>query len=280
MRFMEYEETRKRLISEGVFKTDTGYPTKLLHESFKAMGEADSITIDPHKMGYIPYAVGGIALRDRRILDLVSYTAAYVFEKGGDAPSMLGSYIMEGSKSGAAAAAVWASHRTIPLNIKGYGQINGRSIEAARLLTQLVKETPKVSVDGKNFLLQPLCLPEPDYNIVCMAFNPEGNTDLKLMNELNKRLYDESSYVKGPVFLNDWITSQTELNHADYGDVPMAFVKRLGIPEKEWAATRAVNVLRMCTLNPFLAHYGDPKTVWQGYLDLWKEKLKASMTGA
>ena len=280
MRFMEHEETRKRLISEGVFKTDTGYPTKLLHDSFKAMGEADSITIDPHKMGYIPYAVGGIALRDRRILDLVSYTAAYVFEKGGDAPSMLGSYIMEGSKSGAAAAAVWASHRAIPLNIKGYGQINGRSIEAARLLTQLVKETPRVSVDGKNFLLQPLCLPEPDYNIVCMAFNPEGNTDLKLMNELNKRLYDESSYVKGPVFLNDWITSQTELNHADYGDVPMAFVKRLGIPEKEWAVTRAVNVLRMCTLNPFLAHYGDPKTVWQGYLDLWKEKLKASMTGA
>jgi len=275
MRFMDYQEMRERVMTDGVFKTDTGYPTKLIYDSFQAMRDADSITIDPHKMGYIPYAVGGIALRDRRILDLVSYTAAYVFEKGGDAPSMLGSYIMEGSKSGAAAASVWASHRTIPLNITGYGQINGRSIEAARLLTQLVVETPRVTAGGKVFLLQPLCAPEPDYNIVCMAFNPEGNTDLKLMNELNKRLYDESSYVRGPVFLNDWITSQTELNFADYGNAPLALVKRLGIPEKEWTKIGSVHVLRMCTLNPFLAHHDDPKRVWQRYLDLWKEKLEA-----
>ncbi len=277
MRFMNYEEMRERVKKEGFFKQDTGYPTKLLHASYRAMGEADSITIDPHKMGYVPYAAGGIALKDQRILDLISYTAEYVFEQGGDAPSMLGSYIMEGSKSGAAAASVWASHRAIPLNIKGYGQIIGRSIQAARILTHLIRETPNFSIEGREFLLQPLCLPEPDFNIVCMAFNEKGNTDLKRMNELNMRLYEQSSYLKGPVFLNEWITSHTTLNQSDYGDAPMAFVKRLGIPEKEWAKTKTVTVLRMCTLNPFLAHYGDTNTVWKEYLDIWKVKLQTCM---
>jgi len=60
----------------------------------------------------------------------------------------------------------------------------------------------------------------------------------------------------------------------DYGDAPFAFVKRLGIPAKEWAKTKTVTVLRMCTLNPFLAHLGDTNTIWKEYLDLWKVKLQ------
>jgi hypothetical protein len=57
----------------------------------------------------------------------------------------------------------------------------------------------------------------------------------------------------------------------------MAFVKRLGIPEKKWTRTKTVTFLRMCTLNPFLAHYGDTNTVWKEYLDIWKVKLQTCM---
>ena len=48
-------------------------------------------------MGYIPYAAGGIALKDRRILSLVSYSAAYVFENQQNPEMNLGSVILEGS---------------------------------------------------------------------------------------------------------------------------------------------------------------------------------------
>ncbi len=65
------------------------------------MSEVDSITVDPHKVGYIQYSAGAITMKDSRIVDLISYHAAYVFEESGeqdelDKPVMLGSSIMEG----------------------------------------------------------------------------------------------------------------------------------------------------------------------------------------
>ncbi len=275
-RFMEYDEMKKRLKADGTFVFDHDYPDRLIYDSYKAMGEADSITIDPHKMGYIPYAAGGIVIRDRRILDLISYFAAYVFESGKDAPSLLGSYIMEGSKAGATAAAVWASHRAVPLNISGYGQIIGRSIDGAQMITRALKATKSIKVGKREFLVEPL-VANPDFNIVCMAFNEKGNTNLDTMNNLNAALYNESSYVSGPVYMNNWITSKTDLSEADYGGAPKAFVKRLGIPEKEWNRVKSVYVLRLCILNPFISHYDNLEVSWKNYLEIMKGKLELAI---
>lgn len=275
-RFMEYDALKKRLKDDGIFVHDFTYPPRQLYESYRAIGEADSITIDPHKMGYIPYAAGGIAIRDQRILDLISYFAAYVFESGENAPTLLGSYIMEGSKAGATAAAVWASHRVIPLNITGYGQIIGRSIEGARLLTQKLRKVRSVKVKGREFVVEPL-VEMPDFNIVCMAFNEKGNKDLGKMNTLNEAIYNESSYISGPVYRNDWITSKTALSDADYGAAPKAFVRRLGIPEKEWNRVQSVYVLRICVLNPYISHFAHISDAWEKYLDILKEKIEIAI---
>jgi tyrosine decarboxylase len=276
-RFMEYDALRKRLKEDGIFVHDHTYPSKLLYESYKAMGRADSITIDPHKMGYVPYAAGGIAVRDRRILDLISYFAAYVFEAGENAPTLLGSYIMEGSKAGATAAAVWASHRVIPLNITGYGQIIGRSIEGARMFTRALQETKSIKINGREFVIEPL-VPDPDFNIVCMAINEKGNTNLDKMNQLNEAIYNESSYISGPVYKNDWITSKTALSDEDYGGAPKTFVKRLGIPEKEWNRVKSVYVLRICVLNPFISHSEHLPVTWQHYLEIMKKKIEQAIS--
>ncbi len=138
-------------------------------------------------MGYIPYSAGGITVKDKRILDLISYFAAYVFEAGeGDSPTLLGSYIMEGSKAGATAAAVWAAHRLIPLNVTGYGRIIGRSIEGAQMLSKALDNTKYLTVNGRKFQVETLA-EKPDFNIVCMAFNEVGNTNLDAMNDLNEK---------------------------------------------------------------------------------------------
>ena len=42
------------------------------------LGEVDSITIDPHKAGYIPYPAGGLCYRDGRQRYLVTWTAPYI----------------------------------------------------------------------------------------------------------------------------------------------------------------------------------------------------------
>jgi hypothetical protein len=43
-----------------------------------ALQEADSVTIDPHKFGYVPYPAGAILLRDRRGRDLVATDPPYL----------------------------------------------------------------------------------------------------------------------------------------------------------------------------------------------------------
>ncbi len=276
-RFMGYEEMKKKIREIGAMASGSDYPTKKLWEDYRAIPSADSVTIDPHKMGYVPYAAGGIAIKDKRALGLISYYAAYVFDNKGDLSTNFGSVILEGSKAGATAAAVWAAHRLIPLNVTGYGQIIGRSIDGAEQFAKSINSVKTLEVGGKEFVVQPL-LVDPDFNIVCYAFNFKAGTSLKKMNDLNEKIYDATSYKSGPVYSDDWITSKTELNVKDYGDAPLDFVKRLGIPEKEWRRTGKVYVLRSCILHPWIANRSTYPARWAEYLEFMKRTLQTVVT--
>lgn len=39
---------------------------------------ADSITVDPHKAGYVPYPAGGLCYKDGRLRNLVTWTSPYL----------------------------------------------------------------------------------------------------------------------------------------------------------------------------------------------------------
>lgn len=47
-------------------------------EDLYALRFADSITVDPHKAGYIPYPAGGLCYRDERLRFLVTWTSPYL----------------------------------------------------------------------------------------------------------------------------------------------------------------------------------------------------------
>jgi glutamate/tyrosine decarboxylase-like PLP-dependent enzyme len=93
-------------------------------EQYKALKEADSITVDPHKAGYAPYPAGSVCYRNSAMRDLISLKAPVVFHS--EMEPTVGVYGVEGSKPGAAAAAVWLSHKVIPLTQRGYGKILGQ----------------------------------------------------------------------------------------------------------------------------------------------------------
>ena len=95
-----------------------------------ALRLADTITIDPHKSGYIPYPAGALCYRDKRMIYLVAHESPVVFHSG-SAPSV-GVYGIEGSKPGAAAAGVALSHAIIPLDKSGYGTLLGRCVFNAK----------------------------------------------------------------------------------------------------------------------------------------------------
>lgn len=47
-------------------------------DQLHALARVDSITIDPHKAGYIPYPAGGLCYKDGRLRYLVTWSAPYL----------------------------------------------------------------------------------------------------------------------------------------------------------------------------------------------------------
>ena len=106
-------------------------------EQYQVLQMADSITVDPHKSGYVPYPAGGLCYRNSAMRNLVSFTAPVVYHGGVD--PTVGVYGAEGSKPGAAAAAVYFSHKIIRPNTEGYGKISGNCyFNAKRLYAAMV----------------------------------------------------------------------------------------------------------------------------------------------
>lgn len=247
--FIPYNKLEATFDDYEIFTEKGNHIKEDVYNAFKAIEEAESVTIDPHKMGYIPYSAGGIAIKDIRMRDVISYFATYVFEKGADIPALLGAYILEGSKAGATAAAVWAAHHTLPLNISGYGKLIGASIEGSQRYYNFLKDQ-SFEVDGKKFVIHPLT--EPDYNMVDYVIKEEGNDDLVEMNKLNHDFYNKASYVDGNLYSKGYIVSHTDFAFDDYGDSPLNYVKSLGFTEDEWRRAGKVTIIRASVMTPYM----------------------------
>jgi glutamate/tyrosine decarboxylase-like PLP-dependent enzyme len=100
------------------------YPmSAYVREQYLALSGADSITVDPHKAGYAPYPAGGLCYRNSALRDQISLKAPVIFHSQSE--PTVGIYGVEGSKPGAAAAAVYLAHRVIRPDQSGYGRILG-----------------------------------------------------------------------------------------------------------------------------------------------------------
>lgn len=141
-----------------------------LIEQLMHVRDADSVTIDPHKCGYIPYPAGSIAYRNGDMRKLLYYTAPYISSgsdagapecpKGKPAPSVddysIGEFGVEGSKPGAAAAAVFLSHSVIRPSIKGYGKILNRSFLNTKMFYIYLVYMAKKIEKKEDFFVVPL----------------------------------------------------------------------------------------------------------------------------
>jgi tyrosine decarboxylase/aspartate 1-decarboxylase len=102
-------------------------------KALAAMGEADSIAIDPHKHGLQPYGCGCILLRDPAVGRWYKHNSPYTYFTSTDLH--LGEISLECSRPGAAAAALWATQKLLPLTKRGeFAQGLTKSREAARAL--------------------------------------------------------------------------------------------------------------------------------------------------
>src|SRR6184192_2336502 len=85
--------------------------------TFEQIGIVDSIVIDPHKHGLQPYGCGCVLFRDPGVGRLYKHNSPYTYFSS--AELHLGEISLECSRPGAAAAALWATQRLLPLEKGG-----------------------------------------------------------------------------------------------------------------------------------------------------------------
>src|SRR5271167_669639 len=85
--------------------------------SFDLIGRADSIVIDPHKHGLQPYGCGCVLFRDPQVGAIYKHESPYTYFTSSELH--LGEISLECSRPGAAAVALWATQRLLPLARNG-----------------------------------------------------------------------------------------------------------------------------------------------------------------
>src|SRR5208283_3089302 len=125
--------------------------------SFDHIAQADSIVIDPHKHGLQPYGCGCVMFRDPVVGRLYRHDSPYTYFSSADLH--LGEISLECSRPGAAAVALWATQRLLPLRRHGeFADSLERCREAALRFHQ------RLAQDGR-FLMPFL----PELDIVVFA---------------------------------------------------------------------------------------------------------------
>lgn len=195
------------------------YGAKDVLRSFLAFPQAESITVDPHKMGYTTYPCGVVAFRNDRVRHFVTQEAPYITaashnalvhhppkhvvykESGTDDPRIwvdaFAPFTLEGSRPGFSAASLWLSSKLIPFNLDGHGKIIRASILGARELFEWIKHWPKIARlndrDDGDFELFSLTHYPPDTNIVVFCVKRSSSRSLRAANELTELVYKRFS---------------------------------------------------------------------------------------
>ncbi len=101
----------------GYFKLIEDDLDEPARRAYAAIGEADSIVIDPHKHGLQPYGCGCVLFRDPGVGRFYKHDSPYTYFTSKELH--LGEISLECSRAGAAAVALWATQRLLPLTPGG-----------------------------------------------------------------------------------------------------------------------------------------------------------------
>jgi tyrosine decarboxylase/aspartate 1-decarboxylase len=101
--------------------------------AYARLGEVDSVVIDPHKHGLQPYGCGCVLFRDPAVGRFYKHDSPYTYFSSSELH--LGEISLECSRPGAAAVALWATQKLLPLTKEGeFAGMLASSREAALAL--------------------------------------------------------------------------------------------------------------------------------------------------
>ena len=204
----------------------------------RAVGECDSVVVDPHKHGLQPFGCGAVLFRDPTVGALYRHDSPYTYFTSEELH--LGEISLECSRAGAAAGALWLTFRALPLQAgDGLGPLVAGGLRAARAWAELLEASDDLR------LYQP-----PELDI--LAFWPRpGSPSCSAVDAASAALLHAAMADPAPVYLSTLRLPAARLRHRDptlAPDTPEARVLRsvLMKPEHEgYVETLHREVLRI-----------------------------------
>lgn len=249
---------------------DAAGPAGLLgeavYDAVAALARVDSVTIDPHKWGYVPYGAGALLCRDYRVRGAVAYAAPYLpTDEAAGFGGFLGQWTLEGSRPGASAVSAYLSQAVVPLEPAGHGRLVRDCVAAARALVAALRA---------RFAEGPLALAllaEPDSVGFCFTLVPRrGTPSLAALNAFTHRLWEQVNVDgRDDVGAYAFILSKTELPVGHYRHVFARVLPGLTEAAPEGAP---VLLLRAFVLNPFVEAWN---ALAPGFADRFADTLDA-----
>src|ERR1022692_2982851 len=106
---------------------------------WRAIGECDSVVVDPHKHGLQPYGCGAVLFADPEVGRFYQHDSPYTYFPSDELH--LGEISLECSRAGAAAAALWLTFQLLPPTPDGLGQALAAGRRAALDWAQLIGDS-------------------------------------------------------------------------------------------------------------------------------------------
>ncbi len=144
--------------------------------AFDCLDRADSIVVDPHKHGLQPYGCGCVLFRDPAVGRIYKHDSPYTYFSSDELH--LGEISLECSRAGAAAVALWATQRLLPMEKGGeFAKDLAKCRQAALRLYRFLADDPRY-----------LTLFPPELDIVIWA--PKATSASKI-SALSRTLFHE-----------------------------------------------------------------------------------------
>jgi len=201
-----------------------------LKKVMEGLSAVQSMTLDPHKLAYVPYSCGAFICREKPHY-YATQTAAPYLENTTEVDR--GVFTLEGSRSATGPSATWLSARVMGFHADGLGRVLKKTVSSQKEFESEIKlKVPDAYVLDVGMT-----------NILGLVIAKKGEP-LSVTNQRTKALYQAfSPQARGP-----FIVSKTILKKADYG-------KFIQTVSSEWSSVldqEELYVLRLCLMNPFL----------------------------
>jgi glutamate/tyrosine decarboxylase-like PLP-dependent enzyme len=180
-----------------------------LADRYAGLGDADSLTIDPHKWLYVPYEAGAVLMRDRHALTRAFATRAdYLEVEDTDYFSGPLWFHQQGPQLSRAfrALKVWCVMRE--LGVAGYRALWRNDLAVAAALRKSVTDHPRLELVGPS-----------DLSIVCFRYVPRaGNPDALNRKLVNRIQQDGRVFVSGTLVRGRYALRAAVLNYRSTPD--------------------------------------------------------------